>query len=871
MNAKKLLVSLLFIGLLVTNAFADDPIRGRLNVTEEDLAPSTFPYQLRFPNASVTDNGDGTTSVAFSSSGDITSVGTCLSGACTPTLSTDTDGNYVASVADGTGIDGTASAEGATYTPVLDLTEINSATFGSGTFTTLTFDAGASDPVWTYSSGIANLSTGTLQAGGTAVLTAEVDGSITNELPIAGNLIDISGSPASTVDVDLTEAESVTWGAGAAATIVHTYNVSGTDTTMTMGSAATTFSGDLTITGDDLFMNTNTSGAVLVADGTNFNPVVMSGDASIGTTGVVTVADSSHAHSAATITEADPLALLTAGTDNVKDTHIDWGSGASQVDLADIPGGVSGANVWDFGGAVVEIPNGTSGTTDATGETYFDTNGDGGTNFSGEVIQIYTGSANKYLFPMALPLAASQDNYIMKYDATGKTVQWEAEAGGANTALSNLASVAINTTLISDADNTDDLGSAAKTWANTYSTNILVNDGSVGTSGVGVLAIANGTIPSSSPADEIQLYSQDVVQGAYSSQYPTAHSDTYVKATSKVSASYWPYFATDPALSLTGAASANAWLSDSGQYTNQRFHIDLGSAKAITKIYYENYHGTGTGTDYGVKNFTFWGSNSAGSFAELTYGTDTGWTQITGLSQSTFDQHTGSDVADPKYITFSNTTAYRYYAFKFADNYEAVPANFMGFRRVELQLQSSLSELKVRDEAGNVTTLSPHNFKNIPNEIVNKVKQESKDLAWTYHSEKEGKEITVDMFSAIKDLELITGKQYIYNNTLAQEKPPKPIRSFAEVKNNIVQRVVIIAEDENWCEKNLGGTWIETDIVGKNLAGKGSIYHPDKNNFSSPQPYPSWELDKDLKWQPPVAKPKDGLAEWDEDKKEWVK
>ena len=29
-----------------------------------------------------------------------------------------------------------------------------------------------------------------------------------------------------------------------------------------------------------------------------------------------------------TITESDPNALLTAGTDNVKDTHIDWGSGA---------------------------------------------------------------------------------------------------------------------------------------------------------------------------------------------------------------------------------------------------------------------------------------------------------------------------------------------------------------------------------------------------------------------------------------------------------------------------------------------------------------------------------------------------------------
>src|SRR3990167_9520861 len=99
-------------------------------------------------------------------------------------LGTDTTGNYVADVADGTGIDGTATGEGSTYTPTLDLTEItegagidllattisldltelNTATFGSGTFTTLTFDAGASDPVWTYGSGTATLSTGDLRA-----------------------------------------------------------------------------------------------------------------------------------------------------------------------------------------------------------------------------------------------------------------------------------------------------------------------------------------------------------------------------------------------------------------------------------------------------------------------------------------------------------------------------------------------------------------------------------------------------------------------------------------------------------------------------------------------------------------------------------
>ena len=165
------------------------------------------------------------------------------------------------------------------------------------------------------------------------------------------------------------------------------------------------------------------------------------------------------------------------------------------------------------------------------------------------------------------------------------------------------------------------------------------------------------------------------------SVYPPAHNDTYVKATTKYSTDYWPYYATDPAKSLTGAYFTNQWLASAGTVTNQRFHIDLGSATVLTRIYYENSHSSGIDTDTGVQNFTVWGSNDAGSFAELTYATDTGWTQLT-TSQSTFDQHTGSNVSDPKYITVTNTTAYRYYAFKFADNYG--DTNALGFRRIEL-------------------------------------------------------------------------------------------------------------------------------------------------------------------------------------------
>lgn len=110
---------------------------------------------------------------------------------------------------------------------------------------------------------------------------------------------------------DSTTVDATTWSDGANASNAWTFDVSGTDTTFTAGNGTAGFShnltvgGDLTVTGDDITMTTNTSGAVLVADGTNFNPVVMGGDASIGTDGAVVVANDSHTHGTSTISGID--------------------------------------------------------------------------------------------------------------------------------------------------------------------------------------------------------------------------------------------------------------------------------------------------------------------------------------------------------------------------------------------------------------------------------------------------------------------------------------------------------------------------------------------------------------------------------------
>ena len=58
---------------------------------------------------------------------------------------------------------------------------------------------------------------------------------------------------------------------------------SGTTTALTFSGANATIAGDLTISGDDLTMGTNTAGALLIADGTNFNPTLVTSLSEIST------------------------------------------------------------------------------------------------------------------------------------------------------------------------------------------------------------------------------------------------------------------------------------------------------------------------------------------------------------------------------------------------------------------------------------------------------------------------------------------------------------------------------------------------------------------------------------------------------------
>lgn len=112
---------------------------------------------------------------------------------------------------------------------------------------------------------------------------------------------------------------------------------------------------------------------------------------------------------------------------------------------------------------------------------------------------------------------------------------------------------------------------------------------------------------------------------------------------------------------------------------------------------------------------------------------------------------------------------------------------------------------------------------------------------------------------------------------------------FAEIDaNNVVLRVIVIdnkdTSDANgvekehigaaFCERLFGGTWKQTSYNGnirKHYAGIGYAYNSVRDAFIPPQPYPSWTLDDDANWQPPVAMPTDGQRyEWDETTTSWL-
>ena len=107
---------------------------------------------------------------------------------------------------------------------------------------------------------------------------------------------------------------------------------------------------------------------------------------------------------------------------------------------------------------------------------------------------------------------------------------------------------------------------------------------------------------------------------------------------------------------------------------------------------------------------------------------------------------------------------------------------------------------------------------------------------------------------------------------------------FAKIENDIVTNVIVIdnsVEEQGQYYINntleLEGEWIQTsynDNFRGNFAGIGFNYNRENDVFLSPQPYPSWLLNNEWKWVPPIDYPNDYTSltyYWNEEVKNWIK
>lgn len=101
---------------------------------------------------------------------------------------------------------------------------------------------------------------------------------------------------------------------------------------------------------------------------------------------------------------------------------------------------------------------------------------------------------------------------------------------------------------------------------------------------------------------------------------------------------------------------------------------------------------------------------------------------------------------------------------------------------------------------------------------------------------------------------------------------------FAQIDENNIVIQVLVVEQEVIDSGEFGdpSKWIQTSYnnnIRKRFAGVGYTYDAEKDIFIEPQPYPSWTLDENEEWIPPVECPApDGdklYRTWNEDSRKW--
>lgn len=106
---------------------------------------------------------------------------------------------------------------------------------------------------------------------------------------------------------------------------------------------------------------------------------------------------------------------------------------------------------------------------------------------------------------------------------------------------------------------------------------------------------------------------------------------------------------------------------------------------------------------------------------------------------------------------------------------------------------------------------------------------------------------------------------------------------YAYLDNNNIVVAVIVGKDETELIDGLDtetyyaqGTEYKVKRtsyngnIRKNFAGIGYVYDEFHDAFIAPKPYPSWTLDNNYQWQPPISRPEGFYWVWDEKTLNWI-
>lgn len=356
-----------------------------------------------------------------------------------------------------------------------------------------------------------------------------------------------------------------------------------------------------------------------------------------------------------------------------------------------------------------------------------------------------------------------------------------------------------------------DNGSTVNSTAATDNFVIGSTSGTAGTSATATLGIVAGTAPSTSPTDTVQLY------GAAGTDYTKLmlHFDEADGSTTPDDAS-----ASNHTLTAVGGVhvetdqfkygTASSAHDGSGDYWTIPDHADFHfSTNDFTLETWVRYATVGTST--------FYSQNTNGSNYTVFYYDGSSWrilrngaelmTAADSPTTNTWYHYAFANAAGSNRIfrdgtqkgtTTSNSTAWNNHTslVRLGSDITAVGGDMNGYMD-DFRILNGLAkytanftaptaalpnatdgvELKVRDEDGNTTTLSPHNVEGLGSARLAEIKQAGHVPVTIHHTSPEGVEEWIDLAGMAMELEALSGKKIIFQ----KEEPPLKVDQRAQI------------------------------------------------------------------------------------------